>query len=74
MDEQQLIERINTLLNLRRATLTPPTDERLASALHVTSKTIRQWRRGLTIGKSAYAFLELTKDMSICPHATDEAA
>ena len=72
MDEQQLIERINTLLNLRLATLNPPTEKNLADTLQVTYKTVRLWRRGLAIGKSARAIVELTKDMSICPHSIEQ--
>lgn len=62
MEQSQLVQRINDLLNQRRAMLVPPTESALADDLNVTTKTLSLWRRGLTIGKSARAFLVLAEN------------
>lgn len=74
MDELHLIERVNMLLNRHRDSLTPPTEGALAADLNVDRKTVGLWRRGLTIGKSARAFIRLTEDLHPCPHSIDQSA
>jgi DNA-binding transcriptional regulator YiaG len=59
MDKKKTVEYINTLLNQERERRNHKTDNELAKALGITSKTLSLWRNGISIPKSTLVLLSI---------------
>ncbi len=64
MEDEQMIKKINQLLDQCRAQCDPPTIERLAEELDVAPKSIYMWRKGEKIGKLSRILLRLMPDQT----------